>query len=190
MLCRFHLQAACDVCSPGTYTDSTHAACVACTAGYECSDPTVGQVLCDDGYYSTAAEIACTECPAGSYCTSSFSLPQACDPGTYSTRSDEGKSRTQSSTLETTCNRDRLTGRRRRHGGGGEEGSVYMNIHDQRCGIGGSRPNILKQSSIPGGGKRRRGRASGASKQIRDRKLIEAVERSAEKFSRVQERDI
>lgn len=77
---------ACSICGAGTYTTDEHDRCVACSAGHDCSDPTLGQVLCADGYYSIAASTACTECPAGSYCFAPSTLPQACDPGTYTTR--------------------------------------------------------------------------------------------------------
>lgn len=76
---------ACTACLAGTYTDSLHDRCIACTAGYECSDPTLGKFVCGGGSFSTNGSVACTSCPAGSFCTSSFSAPQACGAGNYST---------------------------------------------------------------------------------------------------------
>lgn len=77
---------ACTACLAGTYTDSLHDRCIACPAGYECSDPTLGNVVCGGGSFSTNGSVACTSCPAGSLCTSSFSAPQTCGAGNYSTR--------------------------------------------------------------------------------------------------------
>lgn len=77
---------ACTVCDPGTYSSESNDHCIACSAGYECSDPTVGQTLCGAGSYSTGGATACMECPAGSHCSSPFTSPQSCSGGTYSTR--------------------------------------------------------------------------------------------------------
>lgn len=75
----------CAACDPGTYTDSLRDRCIACSAGYSCSDPTLGEVLCEGGFFSAVGYIACVECPAGSFCTSPFSVAQPCGAGTYST---------------------------------------------------------------------------------------------------------
>lgn len=79
-------QSVCEACPSGTYTDSLHEVCNPCRAGYECLDPTLGEVLCDDGFFSTGGNSECTLCQAGYFCMSPTSTQQACGLGTYSIR--------------------------------------------------------------------------------------------------------
>ncbi len=87
---RSHAQVlACEACPLGTYSETLRTGCAPCTAGYECSQPTLGQVACDEGDYSLGGEVIdCTECPAGYFCASTSSAAEPCAAGTYSTRSE------------------------------------------------------------------------------------------------------
>lgn len=54
------------VCPNGEYQDSTgKTTCIDCTAGHECSDPTVAPVECLAGTSAAAKSTECTQCQTG-----------------------------------------------------------------------------------------------------------------------------
>lgn len=56
------------LCPTGEYQASaSQTSCAPCTAGSECSDPTVAPVSCPTGTTSSANAVNCTQCQSGKY---------------------------------------------------------------------------------------------------------------------------
>ena len=80
----------CRSCLAGSYSAEGAESCIACPAGYSCTDPSVSPTACDSGSYALGGAVTCTICPAGTGCATTSNVPTVCSLDSFAIEGSVG----------------------------------------------------------------------------------------------------